>query len=320
MRSPTLSELPPPPEGRTGWPWTEDSPPAPAEPLGGVAWPRVSVVMPSYRQGQFIEEAIRSNLLQGYPDYELIIHDGGSQDATLSVLEKYSPWITHWASEPDNGQSDAINRCLRRATGDLILWTNTDDLTLAGAFQAAGRAAATKGIDQPQWIIGNAYERIMAEGGIDRPYPREKWRMTRERLAWGHGVCCPAVFWSKAISQELDADLHYAMDLELWNRFSTVTPPTLIDDYLAINRIHEQTKTSTGQVRMANEFYEVTLRYGDDRLRSWLYRYGLWAAHLKQTQRPGALLPNLWRRASRRLLIALRGKSAMDEYSWDFIQ
>ena len=85
----------------------------------GSAWPRISIVTPSYNQGQFIEETIRSILLQGYPDLEYIIIDGGSTDQSVEIIRKYEPWLTYWVSEKDRGQSHAINKGFERASGEI---------------------------------------------------------------------------------------------------------------------------------------------------------------------------------------------------------
>src|SRR5262245_38077091 len=110
MRCPTLAELPPPPAGRIGWPWTMESPQLPDTMSDGRPWPRISIVTPSYNQGEFIEETIRSVLLQGYPNLEYIVMDGGSKDETLSILQKYEHAINYWTSAPDKGQAEAINK------------------------------------------------------------------------------------------------------------------------------------------------------------------------------------------------------------------
>ena len=113
MQCPTLSELPSPPPGKTGWPWTEESRRLSSQTPDGRPWPRISVVTPSFNQGKFIEETIRSVLLQGYPNLEYFVFDGGSTDNSVEIIKKYSPWLTYWVSERDNGQSDAINRGLK---------------------------------------------------------------------------------------------------------------------------------------------------------------------------------------------------------------
>ncbi|MFZ9937930.1 MAG: glycosyltransferase, partial [Luteolibacter sp.] len=107
MRCPTLVELPVPPHGCHGWPWDLQSGPVPDLQNDGRPWPKISIVTPSYNQGRYIEETIRSILLQGYPDLEYFIMDGGSTDETVEIIRKYEPWLAGWVSEKDKGQSDA---------------------------------------------------------------------------------------------------------------------------------------------------------------------------------------------------------------------
>src|SRR5881628_3421443 len=134
MRCPRLNELPAAQVGKTGWPWTEESRRLQDQMPDGRPWPRISVVTPSYNQGQFIEETIRSILLQGYPDLEYLVLDGASTDNSVEIIKQYSPWLSYWTSEPDSGQSDAINRGLKMATGDFATWINSDDMLCKNAL------------------------------------------------------------------------------------------------------------------------------------------------------------------------------------------
>ena len=127
--------LPPPPLNKTGWPWTRKSKPLPSCAPDGKPWPKISIVTPSYNQGQFLEETIRSVLLQNYPNLEYIIIDGGSKDESVQILDKYSPWLTYWISEPDRGQSHALNKGFALATGEIFAWINSDDLYMISAFK-----------------------------------------------------------------------------------------------------------------------------------------------------------------------------------------
>jgi glycosyltransferase involved in cell wall biosynthesis len=129
-----LSLLPPAPPYRSGWPWTEESQPIAALQPDKNPWPRISIVTPSFNQGEFIEETIRSILLQNYPNLEYIIIDGGSTDNSLEIIRKYEPWITFWSSEPDNGQSQAINKGFNKCTGDLVNWICSDDMLCRNAL------------------------------------------------------------------------------------------------------------------------------------------------------------------------------------------
>ena len=151
MRCPTLAELPPP-AGKTGWPWAEESRQLPDTIQNETPWPKVSIVTPSYNQGRFLEESIRSVLLQGYPDLEYIIIDGGSSDESVEIIKKYERWLAYWVSEPDRGQSHAINKGLERSTGQFFNWHNADDMLTPNsiATMAAGM------ISQPEASSGRA--------------------------------------------------------------------------------------------------------------------------------------------------------------------
>jgi cellulose synthase/poly-beta-1,6-N-acetylglucosamine synthase-like glycosyltransferase len=106
----TLEDLPSPPEGKTGWPWTETYSSLAETSQEGDSWPRVSIVTPTYNQDRFIEETIRSVLLQGYPNLEYIIVDRESTDQTIDILEKYDPWVDDWVCEPNRGQAHAVEK------------------------------------------------------------------------------------------------------------------------------------------------------------------------------------------------------------------
>src|SRR5215470_2932653 len=153
MRCPQLNDLPEPPPGKKGWPWTEESNPLPSDPKSlGREWPRVTVVTPSFNQGRFIEETIRSVLLQGYSDLEYIVIDGGSTDQTVEIIKKYSPWFKYWVSKPDAGQSDAINRGLKIGSGEFAAWINSDDMLCKDALT---EQALRAGFDSETVYVGD---------------------------------------------------------------------------------------------------------------------------------------------------------------------
>ena len=124
MLCPNLHDLPSPPQGKNGWPWTAAPGQLAADGVKVANLPVISIVTPTYNAGQYLEETIRSVLLQGYPNLEYYIMDAGSTDNTLEVIREYEPWLTGWVSEPDYGHSDAINKGWRLCTGDWLGWMN----------------------------------------------------------------------------------------------------------------------------------------------------------------------------------------------------
>lgn len=129
-----LAELPPTAQGASGWPWTEASEPLPPARPDGSPWPRISLVTPSYNQARFIEATLRSVLLQGYPNLEFIVVDGGSTDGSVEIIRRYAPWLTHWESERDRGQAHALNKGFARASGPIYNWLCSDDMLLPGTL------------------------------------------------------------------------------------------------------------------------------------------------------------------------------------------
>ena len=220
MNCPSLNELPAPPHGRVGWPWTEES----TSPSDAAAdrWPVISVITPSYNQASFLEETIRSILLQGYPKLEYFIMDGGSTDGSVEIIKTYSPWLSYWVSQPDAGQSGAINRGLRRATGQFATWINSDDMLCKNALieqatQIGFRANTVyagicKYIDKSGKFLSShcghvhTLEDLLSVGSI--------WRS-------GGQITQPEVLFPRDLALSvggLNGDNHYTMDYELWGK------------------------------------------------------------------------------------------------------
>jgi glycosyltransferase involved in cell wall biosynthesis len=232
MRSPSLTELPAPASPAAGWPFTEA-----ARRQTGAGLPRVSVVIPSFNQGRHIEMAIRSVLLQGYPDLELIVMDGGSTDDTVEIIRRYERWIAAWVSAPDRGQSHAINEGFRRASGEICAWIGCDDWLEAGALVRAGAHFA----DHPgcRWLAGSG--RLVFPGANRSGVMHSRVESLDTLLAfWLFGGSCfvvqPSCFWRRSLWDDaggLREDLHLAMDYDLWLRFAERTRLHPIDDVLS---------------------------------------------------------------------------------------
>lgn len=243
MRPPRLEELPAPPEGKTGWPWTEASDPQTEFRLYGSAWPKISVVTPSFNQGQFIEETIRSVLLQSYPNLELIIIDGGSTDNTQEIIKKYETWIKYWVSEPDRGQSHAINKGIGKATGEILFWLNSDDLVLPGTFALVAQVFS----DNPEtkMVIGQA--KVINNEGNEIGDLLSKFTSWEELVITPHNqVRQVSTFFSKSLFDEcglVNEDINIAMDIELLSRITRCYKPTVITDFVSAFRVQEQSKS-----------------------------------------------------------------------------
>lgn len=261
--------------GRTGWPWTEESPQLPDTMPDGRPWPRVSIVTPSYNQGQFIEETIRSVLLQGYPDLEYIIIDGGSTDGSVDIIRKYEPWLAYWVSEPDRGQVHAINKGFQRATGEILAWLNSDDVYCPGSLEAVAQTLT----QHPQAaILCGACVLVDGDGHtIGTKGPRE---FTPEHFLQGGGVPGqPAVFFRRSVLERvggLNENLHYVLDWEFWLRISLQYPPksmVQVDRLLAQARIWAQAKTTTAGMKGIEERQRILSQlFSDARLPDHLRR------------------------------------------------
>ncbi len=338
MRCPTLSELPSSP-GKTGWPWTEESPQLPIEMLDDSLWPRLSIVTPSYNQGQFLEETIRSVLLQGYPNLEYIIIDGGSTDGSVDIIRKYNPWLSHWVSEPDQGQSHAINKGFLRAKGDWLAWINSDDIYEPGALKAIGQHASAN--PSFQLIYGNLFlvnNKGEIVGTLQGGYSKEK---LVEFFRGFFGISQPASFFRQDLVRSigpLDESLHYIMDYELFLRASEVCEFHYINHYLARFREHDMSKTGSYKLQFAKEHIQVAERYAAklvslsshdylDQVR-WQYASQLVSSVLNQhsmdNRHPfnllweaGRVYPRFWRQMwfRRNLIKALLGPRLTDVVS-----
>jgi glycosyltransferase involved in cell wall biosynthesis len=220
MVCPSLQELPPAPTGKTGWPWTEESVRSAGRAIGLDSCPRITLITPSFNQGQFIEETIRSILLQGYPNLEYFILDGGSSDETVAIIEKYSRWIDFWVSEPDHGQSSAINRGLRMASGIHANWINSDDMLYKNALTST---VMSHGLAPDVVYVGDCLS-IDAEDNVlftHRGRVRSFEELLRIRTVWhaGGSIDQPATLFPLEIALQvggLNEANHYAMDYELW--------------------------------------------------------------------------------------------------------
>jgi len=244
----TYNELADPPAGRVGWPWTEHAQ-APAKPIpNGTHWPKISIVTPSYNQGQFIERTIRSVLQQGYPNLEYVIIDGASTDNTIDVIKKYQTDLTFWVSEPDRGQSHAINKGLAYCTGEIFNWLNADDFLCPGALhtvadtwtQHPGTLIAGKLI----MLYENGTEKVIASNALTVEN-FVHWRRGHQN---GCSFLQPATFMPRrainaagGVREDLQLVMDHFLMIDLLKRCRV----TYIPDILAQFTLHKASKMRT---------------------------------------------------------------------------
>lgn len=205
---------------------------------------KITVVMPSFNQAAFLEEAIQSVFNQLYPNLEFIVLDAGSTDGSVDIIKKYADKITYWRSHPDGGQSAAFNEGFRMATGDFLTWLNSDDVMLPGTLHLLNEYVHK--YPSYDWFMGNTLF-MDKKGVIFRVGKMEAWCtfLARRGLFSAGG---PTAFFRKGLLEKygyLREDFHYSMDTELWDRFIVNGVKfKRIDKYCWAFRYHEKSKTT----------------------------------------------------------------------------
>jgi len=268
MHCPRLLELPQTLDGKNGWPWTEETVPAELEQISG-SLPSISVVTPSYNQAAFLEETIRSVLLQGYPNLEYLVMDGGSSDGSVEIIKKYEKYLAYWTSQKDAGPSDAIRKGFEKATGSILAYLNSDDLYLPGTLHHLVNRLRTTGADV---AYGNMYwideqSRIVAE----------RRQTPFSRLAYMYGgadLQQPAMIWSNEIyhlAGGMDPSFQVAFDTDLFARFASKGAKfSHTRRFVACARIHRAQKTEVLFETGKKETENIRARYTKVPVRSLL--------------------------------------------------
>jgi hypothetical protein len=226
----------------------------------GTALPRISIVVPSFNQGRFIGTTLQSIIDQQYPNLELIIVDGGSTDNTLSVIKQYEAYIAWWVSEPDSGQTAAINKGFMRSTGDIMAWINSDDLLATGALHQI----ADYFVKHPdtQAVYGDRI--LINEEGL------EIWRWILPRhssliLQWADFVPQETLYWTRnawnLVGARLDETFCFAMDWDFLLRLSaTQVNIEHLPVFLGLFRVHQNQKTSSQMASLGQQEMQLIRR------------------------------------------------------------
>jgi glycosyltransferase involved in cell wall biosynthesis len=255
--------------------------------------PSLSIITPSYNQARYLERTIRSVLDQAYPNLEYVIVDGGSGDGSVEIIRRYEPRLAWWVSEPDEGQSQAINKGIERTSGEIVAYINSDDYYLPGAFEKAIDAFERTGAG---WVAGASADLEEADPpadlGVWQPEPpdacegpfrgRHWWLLTPWHVAQ------PPVFWRREMFERhglFRTDLSNVFDSEFMVRLALAgeTPELLRDEVLAARFNHPQQKSRRlgrrrAEIRRFAEIFAPQLSPRERRRLAWLKR-PVWAWH-----------------------------------------
>ncbi len=220
---------------------------------------------PSYNQGEFIAETIESVLSQNYPRLEYWVIDGASTDNTLEVLKKYRKYI-HLISEKDRGQTQALNKGMRRAKGEVVAYLNSDDVYLPNTLQTVGEFFSQH--PNAKWLTGD-YFIVDQQGKKIQSYIESYKRFLRQNpsrstLAVANYICQPSTFWRRSLFEDVgffNEKLRYCMDFDFWMRLWEVTPPAVSDRHFSLFRVHTQSKGGSQYRKQFAEEHQVVCQH-----------------------------------------------------------
>lgn len=230
--------------------------------------PLISIIIPSFNQGKFIEQTLTSVLGQNYQNIEIIVIDGGSTDDTHDIIKNYRDSISHYISEPDKGQAHAINKGFRLAKGDILAWLNSDDMYLPCTLS---KVANILGVSkEPKLVYGGCLHFGEGTTGTHGYLPPS---FDAKRLTYFDYIVQPSTFWSRSLWEtvgELNESYHYVLDWDWFLRASKVCNFIPVQDYFSLYRLHEAHKTGSGGNKRTDEIVEIVETYATE---EWISVY-----------------------------------------------
>ena len=306
VRSPTLAELPSPAPDLAGWPWTEASPMLPDTAPDERRWPRISIVTPSFNQGTFLEASVRSVLLQGYPNLELIVVDGGSTDGSVETIARYAPWLTRWVSEADGGPAHALNKGFRLATGEILGFLNADDFYLPGGLAKVAREFRM--YPQADVVSGHGYL-ATTTGQLGVPIFSDPWNVRR----FEYGTCVfvqQSTFFRRRSFEAaggFNEQMRTSWDMQLWGDLARSGASFHgFDEFVAAFRLHKDSITGSAALRAQRlqdtraiiRTFRGRQEAPRDQFFEWMHRLRKFCGHPRRTLQQRAFLYSTLKRWS----------------------
>lgn len=247
--------------------------------------PLVTVAVPSFNQGRFLDDALSSIFRQEVP-VEVFLMDGGSSDDTPDVIARWQDRLAGWRSHPDAGQAAAINDGIARGRAPFVCWLNSDDWLLDGGLKAL--LGALERAPDAAFAYGRTWDCDDTTGRMRRAFvaPFSEWLMARLCLVSQPGTLMRRDAWERV--HGVNPELHMAMDYDLWWRlYRACGKPAFVDDFVAVNRVHLDTKTNTQRRRHYQEaMHVVRTHYGRVPLKWWVMQpYAVWFRSLRARSR-----------------------------------
>lgn len=242
----------------------------------GITWPTISLVTPSYNQGQYLEATIHSVLDQGYPNLEYVVMDGGSSDGSRAIIERYAPRLAYWVSQRDEGQYSAIQEGFTHTGGEVMAWINSDDMLLPWAFSLVGEIFAR--FPEVAWIsslrpvtwdrFGRAVACLPWKGYSSRAFFHGEY-IRRRHGPFSHEpsryIQQESTFWRRSLWDKvggLDLSLSLAADFDLWARFYHETELVGVEVPLAGFRDHDDQKSDHHEAEYRQQAEQSLARHG----------------------------------------------------------